>query len=254
VVANLLNNAAKYTDAGGEIRLSVDTDGEEVTISVRDTGLGIPADMLPRVFDLFTQVGRDAQRAQGGLGIGLTLVKRLVEMHGGSVSAHSEGAGRGSEFVVRLPLATRRSRRVQPAEKTKTSPVLDRRRVLVVDDNCDAANSFGTLLQLLGAEVNVVYNGPDALKMLDEQQPTVVFLDLGMPGMDGYEVARRIRQASKSRPVTLIALTGWGQEADRSRSQAAGFDYHLIKPADIGVLETLLVSLDGRTETRRAND
>ena len=250
VVANLLNNAAKYTDNGGQIWLTVGRDAEGVSISVRDTGTGIPPDMLPQVFDLFTQVDRQANRAQGGLGIGLTLVKSLVEMHGGSVRAHSEGTGRGSEFVVRLPLATS-----HPAGRSRAEggsyTVLAPRRVLVVDDNHDAADSLGMLLKLLGADVHIVYNGPDALEALAAYQPAVVLLDIGMPGMDGYEVARRIRQQPAARPVTLIALTGWGQEADRKRSQTAGFDYHLIKPADVSVLETILVSLEGNPATRR---
>lgn len=244
VVANLLNNAAKYTEAGGQIELTVRREQGEVAIVVRDTGSGIPPDMLPRVFDLFTQGDRHAGRAQGGLGIGLTLVKTLVEMHGGSVRAISEGAGRGSEFVVRLPLADPRRSPEIPAQEARPSALLGPRRVLVVDDNRDSAESLGTLLRLLGADVHVVYNGPDALEALAAYKPTVVLLDIGMPGMDGHEVARRIRQRPELQEVALVALTGWGQEEDRHRSQLAGFDHHLVKPADISSLETLLVSLE----------
>ncbi len=246
IVANLLNNAAKYTDPGGQIWLTVRREGDEVAILVRDTGVGIPPDMLPRVFDLFTQIDRHTERSQGGLGIGLTLVKSLVELHGGTVTAHSEGTGRGSEFVIRLPLTKSPVTPSLSVKAVSRSVVLPPRRILVVDDNQDAADSLGTLLELLGAEVRVVYNGPDALDTFATYKPTVVLLDIGMPGMDGHEVARRIRQHPQTQDVTLIALTGWGQEEDRSRSQTAGFDHHLIKPADVSVLETLLMSLGDR--------
>jgi CheY-like chemotaxis protein len=242
IVANLLNNAAKCTERGGQIWLTVRAGAGDVTISVRGTGMGIPADMLPRVFDLFTQVDRHANRAQGGLGIGLTLVKNLVEMQGGSVEAHSAGPGQGSEFVVRLPATVVRP--VDPKRKPTASVLPTPRRILVVDDNHDAANSLGLLLKLLGAEVHVVYNGRDALEAFATFQPAVILLDIGMPGMDGHEVARRIRQQAAFEEVTLIALTGWGQETDRKRSQAAGFNYHLVKPADIDALASILISLD----------
>jgi PAS domain S-box-containing protein len=251
VVANLLNNAAKYTDPGGRIALAVRREGDAVVISVADTGAGIPPDMLHRVFDLFIQGDGNAERVEGGLGIGLTLVKTLVEMHGGTVAAFSEGAGRGSEFVVRLPLSP-------PAEtagssaRSVASDVVLRRRVLVVDDNRDAADSLGTLLELLGADVRVVYNGPEAIEALDTYHPSVVLLDIGMPGMDGYEVARRIRELSEPHDVTLIALSGWGQEEARQLSQRAGFDYHLVKPADASTLESVLISLEARTGRRPA--
>jgi PAS domain S-box-containing protein len=244
VMTNLLNNAAKYTDAGGQIWLTVRREGERVAISVRDTGVGIPFDMLPRVFELFTQVDRSASRSQGGLGIGLTLVKNLVERHGGSVQARSEGPGRGSEFIVRLPLVPAPRPAIIPARASGESTLLAAQRVLVVDDNRDAAESLGMLLKLLGADVQVVYNGPDALEAVANHKPAVVLLDIGMPGMDGHEVARRIRQDPAFSNVKLIALTGWGQAEDRRRSHSAGFDYHLIKPTDFGALQTLLTSLD----------
>jgi signal transduction histidine kinase/ActR/RegA family two-component response regulator len=251
VFANLLNNAAKYSDAGGQIWLTVRRERDKVAISVRDTGMGILPDMLSHVFEPFMQIDRHANRAQGGLGIGLTLVKSLVEMHGGSVQAYSEGAGRGSEFVVRLPLVAARHPTPVPGKAAGPSTVLASRRVLVVDDNRDAAESLGVLLKLLGADAHVVYNGPDALGALATYKPAAVLLDIGMPGMDGHEVARRIRQQAEFQDVTLIALTGWGQEEDRHRSQSAGFDYHLIKPADVNALQTLLMSLEGRPESRR---
>ncbi len=252
VIANLLNNAAKYTDEGGQIWLTVRREGDEgVMISVRDTGTGIPTDMLPRVFDLFTQVDHSTARAQGGLGIGLTLVKRLVEMHGGSVQAISEGLSKGSEFVIRLPLAASQCSSYIAKSKSRSLGILQPRRVLVVDDNHDAAESMGMLVKMLGADTHVVYNGRDALEALRTYQPAVVLLDIGMPGMDGYEVARRIREQPDYQDVKLIALTGWGQEEDRHRAHAEGFDYHLTKPADTSVLESMLGSLESSPESQR---
>ncbi|HVF62127.1 MAG TPA: ATP-binding protein [Thermoanaerobaculia bacterium] len=253
VFANLLNNAAKYTDDGGRICLTVRREGgDAIAVSVRDTGTGISADMLPRVFELFTQVDRSAGRAQGGLGIGLTLVKSLVEMHGGSVEAHSEGPGRGSEFVVRLPLSAAPRRAGEPGPEERPPAILALRRVLVVDDNRDAAESLAMLLKLLGSEVHVAYDGPGALEAVTSYRPSVVLLDIGMPGMDGHEVARRIRSQPELQDVALIAITGWGQEEDRRRSHEAGFDSHLIKPVDVGALEGLLASLEGGAGGRRA--
>jgi PAS domain S-box-containing protein len=243
VVANLLDNAAKFTDAGGQIWLSAQREGDSVTLSVRDTGIGIASDMLPHVFDMFTQADRSPGRAKDGLGIGLTLVRSLVQMHGGSVEARSEGLGKGSELIVRLPLAME-----QPAPgagpEPRESPVLTARRILLIDDNRDAADSLALLLELLGAEVQAVYDGPSALAVLEACRPTAVLLDIGMPGMDGYEVARRIRQQPRLRDVPIIALTGWGQEEDRRRARDAGFDHHLIKPVDIEALQALLTSLE----------
>ena len=241
VFANLLNNAAKYTDPGGRIWISIGRHGNWAAVSVRDTGAGIAGEMLPRVFELFTQAEHLSERSQGGLGIGLTLVRSLVEMHGGNVEAFSEGPGRGSEFIVRLPLA---AVHVVEAPRTRSrevpAPSLQARRVMVVDDNHDAAESMGILLKLLGADVQVVYSGTEALDLIPTYQPSAVLLDIGMPGMDGHEVARRIRQLPEFRDITLIALSGWGQEEDRRRSKQAGFDYHLIKPADVNALQNLL--------------
>jgi signal transduction histidine kinase/ActR/RegA family two-component response regulator len=250
IVSNLLNNAAKYTDVGGEIWLTVTRDGDAVMISVRDTGTGIPSEMLPHVFELFTQVDDNASRSQGGLGIGLTLVRSLVEMHGGSVRAHSDGVGQGSEFVIRLPLAPNLRATDRSESSADLMPILAPMRVLVVDDNQDAADSMGALLRLLGVDAHVVYNGPDALAALHSYRPAVVLLDIGMPGMDGYTVVRQIREQPIAKDLTLIALTGWGQEADRDRTRSAGFDYHLIKPADVNALETLLVSLEQGPRSR----
>ncbi len=240
VVANLLNNAAKYTEDGGRIWLTARRVDSEVQLSVRDTGTGIPAEMLPNVFDMFMQVEQGYGRTRGGLGIGLTLVRSLVTMHGGSVEARSDGANRGSEFVVRLPLAARRH---APRDRNGPSDLpsaLVQRRILVVDDNRDAADTLGMLLKFLGADVHIANDGPAALEALRTYKPSVVLLDIGLPGMDGYEVARRARRQPEGADVTFIALTGWGQHEDRRRSKDAGIDHHLIKPVDLGALEQVL--------------
>jgi signal transduction histidine kinase/CheY-like chemotaxis protein len=240
VMENLLNNAAKYTEPGGEIWLTVRAGGGSVRITVRDSGCGISTDMLGQIFDLFTQGDQVGRRAQGGLGIGLTLVKRLVEMHGGSVEAMSKGVGDGSEFAITLPLL--HGVEPGPSSTLRRHLPVSSARVLVVDDNHDGADSLGFLLRSLGCEVKVVYSGTEALEMLEPYQPTVVLLDIGMPGMDGHEVARRIRRQPRFGNLMLIALTGWGQEKDLNRTREAGFDHHLIKPADVEALETLLLS------------
>ncbi len=246
VLANLLNNAAKYTPEGGRIWLTARRTGSNVEVSVRDSGTGIPAEVLPKVFDLFMQVERTYSRAQGGLGIGLTLVRSLVSLHGGSVEARSAGPGRGSEFLVRLPLAPGRfaAHDRRDARPSAVAP----RRILVVDDNRDAADSLGMLLKLLGADVCTANDGPAALEAFRTYRPSVMLLDIGLPEMDGYEVARRTRQQPEGGDVTLIALTGWGQEEDRRRSREAGIDHHLVKPVDLGVLEKLLAALPAKGE------
>jgi signal transduction histidine kinase/ActR/RegA family two-component response regulator len=230
VMANLLNNAAKYTDEGGEITLSVERAGNHAIVRVRDTGVGISAEMLARVFDLFTQVDNTLDRAQGGLGIGLTLVKSLVEQHGGQVEVASEGVGLGSEFVVRLPVLSDAPGSA-PADKDDSGPA-PARRVLVVDDNRDSAESLATLLQLGGHEVATAHNGPRALEVATEFRPEVVLLDIGLPGMSGYEVARALRDRAELRGTLVVAMTGYGQDADRQRSCAAGIDHHLVKPLE----------------------
>ncbi len=243
VVSNLLNNAAKYTEEGGHIRLTARREGGEALVSVRDTGVGIPAAMLARVFEPFTQVEHATDRAQGGLGIGLALVRGLVRLHDGRVEVRSEGLEQGSEFVVHLPLEAAPSGGGAPPAEPVSAPCPPR-RVMVVDDNHDAADSLGLLLALEGAEVRVAYDGPAALEILDAFQPAVVVLDIGMPGMDGLELAQRIRRQPRFRDVALIALTGWGQAEDRRRSRAAGFDYHLTKPVDIDKLRTVLAAFE----------
>ena len=243
VVSNLLNNAAKYTESGGRIWLTAQREGGEAVVSVRDTGVGIPAALLPRVFDLFTQMEPNVGCVESGLGIGLALVRSLVHLHDGRVEVHSEGPGQGSEFVVHLPLATTQLTDEVPP-KVQHPALHTKPRILVVNDNADVADSLGMLLKALGAEVHVVYDGMAALKALSVFEPALVLLDLGMPGMDGYEVARQIRQQHRFRDVTLIALTGWGQEEDRRRSRAAGFDHHLVKPVDPDVLQRMLASLE----------
>jgi PAS domain S-box-containing protein len=239
VFANLLNNSAKYTDPGGHIGLTAEREGEAARVRVRDDGIGIAAPMLPTVFDLFTQVERSAGMAQGGLGIGLHIVRRLVEMHGGSIVAHSDGPGAGSTFAVTLPLATAAT---EPAPVRPAPPVArgSARRVLVVDDNVDAATSLAKLLQLSGHEARVAHDGGSALAAARSFAPEVVFCDLGMPGMDGCEVARRLRADGTIAQATLVALTGWGGDADRRRSAEAGFDVHLTKPVELASLQDVL--------------
>ena len=243
VFANLLNNAAKYTDTGGRIWLDARREDGQVVATVRDTGIGIPADALPCVFDMFAQAHRSAGKGQGGLGIGLTMVRSLVEMHHGTVEARSAGPGQGSEFIVRLPLAPERDvdDDAPPLGQARPAAPFHGQRILVVDDNRDAADTLGLLLEADGAEVRVVYDGRAALAMADSFQPTSVLLDLGMPGMDGYEVARRLRQDERFAGVRIAALTGWGQDADRRQTRTRGFSHHLTKPVSLEELHQILV-------------
>jgi CheY-like chemotaxis protein len=236
----LLNNAAKYTEAGGHIWLTATREEDEAILRVRDTGIGIPREMLSAVFELFSQVDHSLDRSEGGLGIGLTLVRRLVEMHHGTVQAQSAGAGQGSEFVVRLPVLKegQLSGALTNGENSTAVPV--RRGILVVDDNQDAADSLALLLRLSGHEVRTCHDGPTALRLAAEANPEVVVLDIGLPGMSGYEVARHLRQQDGPAQVLLIALTGYGQAEDERRSRAAGFDHHLTKPVDPERLRDLL--------------
>jgi PAS domain S-box-containing protein len=243
VVSNLLSNAIKYTPEGGHIWVTVERQAGEVILCVRDNGMGIPADMLSRVFELFTQVDRTVERTQGGLGIGLTLVRRLVHMHGGTVEAHSAGPHKGSEFIVRLPLASGDSAHAQTPKSTGSAPEaakLPRRRILVVDDNVDSAESLGMLLKVMGNEVRTAYDGPKALEGAKEFCPDIVLLDIGLPGMSGYDVARKMKLLPEMKNTFLVAQTGWGQEEDRRRSMEAGFDAHLVKPVDQTALQKLL--------------
>jgi PAS domain S-box-containing protein len=242
VFANLLNNAAKYTDAGGRIWIEVWREEGLVAASVRDTGIGIPEESLGRVFDMFAQAHRSVGRGQGGLGIGLTMVRSLVEMHHGTVEAHSAGSGQGSEFLVLLPLAPPEEARIERPGMAQARPdaPFAGQRVLVVDDNRDAADTLGLLLEADGAEVRVVYDGRAALAMAESFLPSSVLLDIGMPGMDGYEVARRLRQDERFASMRIIALTGWGQDSDRRQTRNRGFTHHLTKPVSLEELHQIL--------------
>ncbi len=241
VVVNLLTNAAKYTEEGGRVWLTASREGDEAVIRVRDTGVGIAPELLPRVFDLFTQAERSLDRAQGGLGIGLALVQRLVEMHRGKVNAFS-AMGQGSEFVVRLPILGTPIP-LPPTVQAGAPTAGGALRILVVDDNVDSADSLAMLLQTVGHEVQTAHDGPTGLTAALGFHPDAVLLDIGLPKMDGYEVARRMRLAPQLATTPLIALTGYGQESDRQRSREAGFDHHLVKPVDfeklLGILATV---------------
>jgi signal transduction histidine kinase/DNA-binding response OmpR family regulator len=240
ILANLLNNAATYTEHGGRISVQAWREDGHALVAVRDNGTGIAADALPRMFQMFHRGSASSRRNPSGLGIGLSLARGLAEMHGGTISLKSEGPGRGSEFTVRLPLAASEP---APAADRPADSMLPPRRVLVVDDNRDAGDSLGMLLKVLGAEVRVARDGAEALEAYSAYDPAVVLLDIGMPGMDGYEVARRIRARSPGPRPTIVALTGWGQEDDRRVSREAGFDHHMVKPAEIGALKELLRSI-----------
>ena len=243
IISNLLNNAAKYTETGGQIWLTAQREGNDVVISVRDNGVGIPAEMLPRVFDMFAQVDPTLKHSQSGLGIGLTLSKNLVQMHGGQIEAHSEGRGKGSEFIVRLPLAAAAvpAPSLPPSASAKKS--LPVRRILVVDDAQAAVFILGRLLEALGQQVRTANSGAAALEIAQQQRPDVVISDIAMPNMDGYELAHRLRELPGMEGVVLVALTGYGQDADRRRARESGFDYHLVKPASLEALQDLLSSL-----------
>jgi CheY-like chemotaxis protein len=236
ILSNLLHNAAKFTNDGGTVRITANitqpkSDAEpQMSIAVADSGIGISPELLPRVFELFTQ--GETRSSQPGLGIGLALARRLVELHGGRLDGRSEGAGRGSEFVIQLPLAT--TQLVADTERPADTRLLER-RVLVIDDNEDAANATAMLIEDMGGDTRVAYDGEHALTMIHEYQPEVVILDIGMPGLDGYETCQRIRRVLGSR-VLLVALTGFGQEQDKEKATRAGFDVHLTKPADAAAL------------------
>jgi PAS domain S-box-containing protein len=241
VIVNLLNNAAKYTPEGGHIRISAAAAGSLALVRVRDTGIGLAPDLLPRVFDLFIQGERALDRAEGGLGIGLTLVERLVKLHGGTVSASSPGPGQGSEFVVRLPLA--RSAPATPSGPAAEQRAGHGRRVLVVDDNADSAESMCLLLELWGHQARVARDADQALALALEMRPDLVLLDIGLPVVNGFEVARRMRARPELARTTLVAMTGYGHEDDRQRSREAGFVAHLVKPVATAELQGVLAAL-----------
>ena len=241
-VGNLLSNAAKYTEPGGKVSLIAELDGGDVLIKVKDTGIGIPTYMLTRIFDMFTQVDTSIERAQGGLGIGLTIVKRLVEMHGGTIVAHSAGHGMGSEFVVRLPAAVSATDEAQSEGEATTAVRAVQHRILVVDDNREAARTLSLMLQLMGNNTCNAYDGAEALQVAEYFKPDIILMDIGMPRLDGYQAARLVREQSWGKGVALVAVTGWGQDVDRKASQESGFDYHLVKPVEPRDLENLLGS------------
>jgi len=238
VLSNLLTNAAKYTDSPGQISLTARIENEQLRICVKDNGIGLSPTALADIFTMFSQVQDSHARTEGGLGIGLALVKGLVDLHGGTIEVFSEGPGRGSEFVVVLPC--RLSDAAHPRESAPTQSTIRGRKVLVADDNRDAANALALLLRLAGHDVRVAHDGEGALALAREFEPDCAVLDIGMPDLNGYEVARRLRQSTSGKKVRLIALTGWGQDEDKRRAHDAGFDHHLTKPVDRERLDALL--------------
>jgi two-component system, sensor histidine kinase len=245
VVSNLLNNASKYMRPGGLIELIARNKGDQLTIQVRDTGVGIPAEHLDQIFDMFSQINRETDRSQGGLGIGLALVRSLVEMHHGIVFASSEGPGRGSCFTIRLPIDSgAQERDSAPHASPSTPPPIDRKRVLVVDDNDDAADMLALMLQNAAYDTRKASDGPSALAAAEAWTPDIAILDIGLPGMSGYDVARELRRRAQSRRLELIALTGWGSHEDKQKAFDAGFDVHLTKPVDADKLYGALANLE----------
>jgi CheY-like chemotaxis protein/two-component sensor histidine kinase len=242
VFGNLLNNSCKYTAPGGTISLSAKAVNGDVVVTLKDNGAGIPPNKLGRVFDMFMQVDGNSERSQGGLGIGLTLVKRLTEMHGGTIEARSEGEGRGSEFIVRLPVVVHAASAAD-SHPQALPPSPTKQRIVIVDDNRDNADSLAMLLELTGNETFMAHDGVEALAAIEKHRPQVVLLDIGLPRLDGHEVCRRVRQQPWGKDIVMIALTGWGQEDDRRKSEEAGFNGHLVKPVDYEKLSSLLRSL-----------
>lgn len=252
VFSNLLSNAGKYSEANGRIWLTANLEGNDIVVSVKDTGIGIPEDQLTRIFDMFSQVDRASERSQGGLGIGLSLVKRLVELHGGDVVARSEGLGKGSEFILRLPVVGKRveTRLTEAKKDGKHDP---RMRVLVVDDNRDSADSMAMMIKMMGNDTCTAYDGEEAVAAAATFRPDVILLDIGLPKLNGYEACRRIRDEAGDRKILIVAQTGWGQEEDRQRARDAGFDHHIVKPVDFNKLEELLKSVSPREEAKVAD-
>ncbi|HEY6881771.1 MAG TPA: ATP-binding protein, partial [Polyangiales bacterium] len=246
VVANLLTNAAKYTPPGGHIAVRGTHEDNRVVLRVRDDGVGVEPELLPRVFDLFVQGRQNLDRAAGGLGLGLAIVRSVVELHGGSVSVHSEGPGRGAEFTIRLPQGTMRKRSSIPAP-AHGRPEATRSRVLVVDDNADALVTLSDALRVHGHDVHTAEDAASALALAERVSPEVAVLDIGLPGVDGYELARRLRQLPGFAHIKLVAVTGYGQASDKQRAHAAGFDEHLVKPITVQTLRGVLDRLTGPT-------
>jgi CheY-like chemotaxis protein len=243
VLMNLLSNATKYTENGGRIWLSAQQEGKDILIRVRDTGIGISPEKLPQIFELFVQGDQSLARSEGGLGIGLTLARSLSEMHGGTLSASSEGPRMGSEFTVRLPATERAEAKFSQAERAKVHTTGS--RILVVDDNVDLARGIARLLKLLGHNVQIAHDGRAAIETARAFQPEVVLLDIGLPTMDGYQVARQLRTEECGKNARIIAITGYGHEEDRRRSHEAGFDHYLVKPIDFNSLMSLFAQGDG---------
>jgi CheY-like chemotaxis protein len=254
-VSNILTNASKYTDNNGSITIKGEQEGSSIVLRVRDNGIGIEPDMLPHIFDLYTQVDSKMARSQGGLGIGLTLVKMLVEMHGGLVTATSDGPGKGSEFTIRLPAGDATSE--APFETIQAEVSIDNpasvtwRRVLVVDDNVDIAKGLAMVIETSGYQVRTATDGRSALAIAREFQPVVVLMDIGLPDMTGYELARAFQKEDERRKAILIAISGFGQQNDRDRSREAGFDHHMVKPVDLDLLLPILAEELGESSRNR---
>jgi CheY-like chemotaxis protein len=241
VFGNLLSNSAKYTPHGGHISLRAEVHGPELTVTVKDSGIGIPAHALPSVFEMFSQVDRNVERGTGGLGIGLALVRGLVETHGGAVSAESPGPGQGSTFTVTLPIHDGNA--LATASVVDPVPLPARRKVVIADDSVDGADAMAELLEALGNEAHIAHDGVSVVSLVERVRPQLVLMDVGMPGQNGLDATRQIRAQPWGKRMTIIALTGWGQEADRQRSQDAGCDGHLVKPVDFPKIEKLLREL-----------
>ena len=244
VVGNLLSNACKFTEKGGRIELSVEREGEQAVIRVRDSGIGITEDALPSLFNAFTQVDTSLERAQKGLGIGLTLVKNLVEMHDGTVEARSSGLGRGSEFVVHLPILAEAPKPLPEAAISELAPPPKARRILIVDDDPDSAHSLAMLLKRDGHETRTAHDGLEALEAAATFRPDTILMDIGLPKLNGYDAARKIRAQRWGESIVLIAFTGWGQDEDRQKSREAGFSAHMVKPVELPALTKVLAEFD----------
>ena len=247
---NLLNNAAKYTEPGGRIDLTVRLEGGEVAVSIRDNGIGIPREMQGRVFDIFTQVDRTLEKTQGGLGIGLSIAKRLVEMHGGTIAVSSEGHRKGSEFTVRLPARVTAAPAGDGAEPRDLGARGPRHRILVADDNHDSVTTLSLMLEVMGHEVQVAHDGLQTVELAESFRPDAILMDIGMPGLNGFDACQRIRTRPWARDVFIVALTGWGQDEDKVRSRDAGFDRHLVKPVEPAMLEKMIFALPARVTPR----